>query len=85
MKNVVISLFAMLLLSSCSYTPSTTARSSIITEPCEIATVDPQTGTIKEVIEANEDNFYKNKPICDKKFEQINKYDDNKKPWYIIK
>lgn len=83
MKNVVISLFVILLLSSCTYIPSTTARSSIITDPCEIAIVDPETGTIKQVIEANEDNYYKNKPICDKKFEQINKYDDNNKPWYM--
>lgn len=72
-----------ILLSSCSYTPSTTARSAIITEPCAIAVVSPETGTVKEVIEANEDNYYINKPICDKKFEQINKYADDYtwRPW----
>lgn len=82
MKNAVISLLVILLLSSCSYTPSTTARSSIITEPCEIAAVDPSIGTVRQVIEANEDNYYKNKPLCDAKFEQINKYDDLNQPWY---
>jgi hypothetical protein len=71
-----------ILLSSCTYTPSTTARSSIITEPCEIATVSPENGTVRELIEANEENYLINKPICDKKFEQINKYDDVNKPWW---
>jgi hypothetical protein len=71
-----------ILLSSCSYTPSTTARSSIITEPCDIAVVSPENGTVIQLIEANEDNYYKNKPLCDKKFEQIKKYDDINKPWY---
>ena len=80
-KIALISLFV-ILLSSCTYTPSTTARSSIITESCDIEVVNPDTGTIRELIEANEDNYYKNKPICDKKFEQIRKYDDNTKKWY---
>ena len=80
-KIALISLLV-ILLSSCSYTPSTTARSSIITEPCTISVVSPENGTVRELIEANEENYYINKPICDKKFEQINKYDDVNKPWW---
>lgn len=81
MRIALISLLV-ILLSSCSYTPSTTARSSIITEPCTIAVVSPDTGTVRQLIEANEENYYINKPICDQKFEQINKYDDVNKPWW---
>lgn len=83
MKSVLISLFV-ILLSSCSYTPSTTARSDIITEPCHIEAVDPNTGTVKDAIEANEDNWYIYKPICTEKFKQINKYDESKKEWWQL-
>jgi len=83
-KTAAISLLAIFLASSCSYTPSTTARSDIITEECYIAVVDPETGTCIEVIDANEENWKVNKPICKEKFIQINKYDESKEAWWEI-
>jgi len=82
-KNVAISLLV-ILLSSCSYTPATATRGEIVTQECIIAVVDPATGTCLDAIKANKENWDINIPICRKKFEIINRYDEEKKQWWEI-
>ena len=71
-KIVLISLFVTLS-SSCSG-PKSTVRSNIITEQCECSAVDPEVGTVRQALEANEENWFINNPACARQAEQLNKH-----------
>ena len=71
MKLVVVCLFATLL-SSCAWYGSVD-RGDYLLIPCAYALADPNSGTVKEAIEANEENWFINQPECDAKFDELDR------------
>ena len=78
-KIVAISLLALSMSSCATYKASTRD-----VDRCEYAVVNPETGTIKEAIDANYKNWHINKPHCDKQFDQLGIEDENKKLFPIL-
>ena len=67
MMNFVV--IALLLISTSSCTTYTAAARDV--ERCHYAIADPHTGTYKEAIDANRENYFVNKPHCDEQFDQL--------------
>ena len=68
MIKIVLICLSVTLLSSCISVYDNSLRDS---NRCVISAVDPKTGTLKQAIEANEENYKVNIPDCNRIFNNL--------------